>query len=522
MDDALKERVLEARAVERDLDERVDAVVIGTGCGGAVVGKELASAGKSVLFLERGGFFLMDRGDFDQREDDMLARIDGGRGLDVSSTSTLALTYGHNVGGASVHYWADSWRTPRDRIELWATKFGVEGHDEATLAPLFDRIERDLNVHRAEDARVNEMNRLFALGAQRLGFGTERVMQARKNCVGSGYCMQGCAYDAKQSQLVTGIPAALAAGARVFADCEAEAILVEDGRAIGVAARFIDRRTNKPSGRTVRVRAKVVVAAAGGFGTAPLLLRSKIPDPSGQLGRNLRVNPCPQTFGLFDHDVVMWRNIPAAVDSMDFRLASYEGGRYVEGGYLLYPNQLPPAALSAFLPGFGREHRALMEQAHRIGSSICWTDDVNAGSCALDDEGCPIWRYDITGDDDLIIRDALAKTAHVLLAAGAREVIVPDLVGTRIHDDKELAKIDRVAIGEGSMLFAAPHPAGMCRMGRDPKTSVVDCRHEVHSVRNLYVCDPSVFPTAVSVDPSLTIMAYSHVAARHILERWPA
>ena len=193
---------LEYTAVHRDYDESVDAVIVGTGCGGAVMAKELARAGKSVLMIERGGLYQMARGDFDQREDDMIAKIDGGRGLDTSDDGQLMLTYGNNVGGASVHYWADTWRTPKDRCEKWAS-LGVEDHSYEQLVPHFEKIERDLNVHPAEDARLNNMNKLFEAGARKLGYDVERVLQARKNCVGSGYCMQGCAYDAKQSQLVT-------------------------------------------------------------------------------------------------------------------------------------------------------------------------------------------------------------------------------------------------------------------------------------------------------------------------------
>src|SRR6185295_17594859 len=517
MDDRLKQQVLEHHQVKGDLDEAVDAVIVGTGCGGSVVAKELARAGKKVLLLERGGFYLMDRGDFDQREDDMIARIDGGRGLDATSNGQIALTYGHNVGGASVHYWADTWRTPDDRLELWA-RMGVEGHSPEELRPHFEQIERDLNVHPAEDERMNRMNQLFDAGAAKAGLRTERVRQARKGCVGSGYCAQGCAYDAKQSQLVTYLPMALAAGARLFADCRVDRVLVEDGRAVGVSARFIDRRTNQPSGRRLRVRAKAVVVAAGGFNSAPLLMRSGVPDPSGQLGKNLRLNPCAQTFGLFDEDVVMWRNIPAATGVMDLRLPRMDGERYVEGGYLLHPNQLQPATLSALLPGFGRPHRALMARAHQIGSCIAWVDDAESGSVTLDDDGEPVWHWELRGRDDLAIRDAMKKQAAVLLHAGAREVIVPDPAGTRIHDLGELAKIDSVDTRPGSMLFPGPHPAGLARMGKDPSTSVVNGRNELHAVKGLYVCDPSVFPTAVSVDPSETIMAFSAVAAKRMLE----
>lgn len=517
MDPSSFAEVIESERVTRSLDETADAVVVGSGCGGAVVARELARAGKRVVMVERGGLYLASRGDFDQREDDMLARIDGGRGLHGSSEGQLALTYGHNVGGASVHYWADTWRTPLDRLEQWERDFGVTGHSYHELLPFFERIEKDLNVHPAEDARLNTMNRLFQQGAEAAGIEVERVLQARKGCIGSGYCMQGCAFDAKQSQVVTTVPEALRLGVKLFADCEVDHLDLEGGRATGLTASFIDRRTQRSTGHALKVKAKVVIVAAGGFNSAPLLMRSKVPDPSGQLGRNLRVNPCPQVFGLFNQDVVMWRNIPAGVGAMGLRLHRFDDERYVEGGYLLYPNQLPPATLAALLPGFGTAHRALMERAHQIGSAIAWLDDRGSGSVTLDDEGLPRWHFELSGLDLLTARDAMKKEAEVLLRAGATEVLVPDAAGTRLSGLDQLALIDAVDVRPGSMLFAAPHPCGMTRMGKDPARSVVAPSHQLHAVKGLYVCDPSVFPTAPSVDPSETIMAFSHVAARSML-----
>ena len=86
MADSFEAGVLESSRVSSSRRETVDVVVIGTGCGGAVMASRLARAGKSVLMLERGGFYLPRRGDFDQREDDMFARIDGGRGLHASES----------------------------------------------------------------------------------------------------------------------------------------------------------------------------------------------------------------------------------------------------------------------------------------------------------------------------------------------------------------------------------------------------------------------------------------------------
>lgn len=528
----LRERILEHDRVTASRTEEVDAVVIGSGCGGAVVAKELAGAGWSVLVLERGGLYLAERGDFDQREDDMMAKLSAGRGLDTTIDNGTAVLGGNNVGGASVHYWADSLRLPRDRCELFAREHGVQhrGYDE--LLPWFERIERDLNIHEAPDELRNRNNQLFLKGATTIGLAVERVHQARKGCVQSGYCMQGCAYDAKQSQLVTYVPEALERGARLFADCEVERIVVEQGRAVGVVARFLDRRRNAPSGHTLTVKAKrAVVVAAGGFFTAPLLMQSGIPDRSGQLGKNLQMNPGMRTLGVFDEDVVLWRNIPAAVGCFQHRLARYdEHGRYLDGGFLLYPDQLQPASLAACMPGFGEGHRTLMELAPKIGAVTSWIDERFAGTVALGADGQPLWDFPIVGEDAEKFRRSITLHARILLAAGAREVIIPDktmrrvdgrwVVGARIKDEREIDEVVAgVDLSPGSIFYAAPHPAGAARMGGSAETSVVNSDGEVWSTPGLYVADPSAFPTVVSVDPSESIMAWSYVTAQRMLAK---
>ncbi len=475
--------VVEGTTVARDRREAADVVVIGSGAGGASAAMRLAEAGKKVIVLERGGYYtgLADpfdpatpgRGTLNQREDDMLARIDGGRGLTHSEDGRVTLTYGNCVGGATVHYWADSYRTPRDRLERWEREFGVEGHSEEELRPYFEQVERDLHIHPAPESLYNENNRLFRAGIEQLGWHGEAVPQARRGCLRSGYCMQGCSYNAKQSMLVTYLPRAVAAGAVVYADCRVDAITAEDGRATGAVASFIDRETGRPNGARLDVRARAVVLAAGGYGSAPVLLRSRLANSSGLVGKNLYANPVSMVFGLFDRDVVLWRNIPAAHGCLEWRLARERDGRYREGGYLLMPNQLTPAALSVFLPGFGADHRRLMEALPRIGSTTAWIDDVETGEIRLDADGTPRYTLPIRGRNATILRDSMKKGAQVLLAAGASVVFLGNAAGTRIRDESEIAKLDELDLGPGAMNFPAPHPAGTCRMGNDPATSVV-------------------------------------------------
>jgi choline dehydrogenase-like flavoprotein len=123
----------------------------------------------------------------------------------------------------------------------------------------------------------------------------------------------------------------------------------------------------------------------------------------------------------------------------------------------------------------------------------------------------------LTGGSGERIRDVFKKQATLLLAVGAKEVVFGDAADTRITRASEIdAAVASLDVTPGRFVLAAPHPAGGARMGKDPRSSVVGMDHRVHGTDNLYVADPSVFPTAPSVDPSLTIMAFSCVAAERV------
>lgn len=502
------------RDLSKDVTESCDVCIVGTGCGGATLGARLAEAGKKVIFLERGGYYT--KADFDQREDDMLAKIDGGRGLDQSDDGSVSLTYGNNVGGASVHYWADSYRTPPDRLKLWAERYGIEGHGEADLAPHWDVIERDLNVHEPAPQYYNRMNQLLKEGGEKLGWSGHPVPQARKNCAASGYCMQGCSYDAKQSQLVTHVARALAAGASIYADTEADTLVWRGWKVAAIEGRVSDRASGKPTGKKVRVEAKAFVLAMGGYGTPVFLLRNGMKTKLRDVGEHTYCNPCPMVHAVFDEDIVLYRNIPAAWGITHFRLAKTDGDSYLEGGYLLMANQLQPASLAAVLPKFGVEHRKLMARLKKLGGTICWIDDVEEGAVRLED-GRPRYRVPLTGGNGLRLRDAFKKQAKLLFTVGAKEVLFGDPKDTRITREQDVdAAVESFDLSPGRFFFAAPHPAGGARMSKDPGYGVVGFDHKVHYTDNLFVSDPSVFPTAPSVDPSMTIMGFSAIAAGHV------
>jgi choline dehydrogenase-like flavoprotein len=511
-------KIWQGTDITADTTIEADVCIIGSGCGGATLAKQLALAGRKVVVLERGGYYT--EADFDQDELNMNGKLSSNRSLKSSTDGGTLLLSGNNVGGASVHYWADTYRTPQDRLDHWAQHYGLTGHGAAELGPVWDELDTVLNVHRADEEHHNRMNQLLREGAKKLGWEGSAVPQARKGCVKSGHCMQGCLYAAKQSQLVTHIPQAVAAGANVYADILADKLTHANGTVSSLRCQVMDRATNRPSGRTLTVNAKQFAVAAGGYYSAPFLIANGLQAQLPALGKHFGMNPTAWVFGLYNEDITLWRNIPAAFGVEEFRLARFDAQkRYTEGGYLLMANQVQPGTLAGTMPLMGEEIGEWMGQAKKIGSTIIWLDDYEEelGTIGVNTDGSPKVDYPYGPVTTAMLRDSLKKQVQVMFATGARKVLLGSGRRVMLESAKDLSAIDQLDITGGGLFMAAPHPFGGCRMGADPKTSVVGMDHRVHGFQNLFVTDPSVFPSGPSVDPSFTIMAFSYMAAKHML-----
>jgi choline dehydrogenase-like flavoprotein len=507
--------IVQPQDLHGDLTETADVCVIGSGAGGAVFADEMSLAGHSVVVLEEGPHYTS--ADFTQRSDEMMAKLYGERGWAATEDLSVNLLFAKCVGGSTVVHWADSFRTPPDRLDDWTREFRLRGKSVEELNPHFEKVERAINVAPATPDLFNNNNWLLKKGAEALGWQGEVVTQARKGCIGCGFAMEGCAYDSKQSMLVTRIPKMSDRGVKVFASCRAEHLLVEpDGsgrKAAGVTARFIDPQTGA-RGHELRVKSKLVALAAGGVGSPVFLLRNGVANSSGEVGRNFYTNPGSMVFALFDEEVLMYRKIPAAYGIHQFRQVRETRAReYVEGGYLILPNQLQPAVAAACLPGVGDLHRRYMQNFERVGGTYAIFDDENPGQIFLDGDKDPIFRYTLRGRDKAKTRDFLKKSALLMLAAGAREVLVPSHPPMLIRGRNEVSQIDSLALKPGEIILAAPHMLGTCRRGEDRSRSVVDSYGESHDIRNLWIVDGSSLPGSVSVDPSITIMAFASQSA---------
>jgi choline dehydrogenase-like flavoprotein len=200
--------------ITADLTLTAEVCVIGSGAGGAVVAKELAEAGRDVVVLEQGGHYTKE--DFTQREDEMMPLLYEEMGQRMTTDKSILILQGRNVGGSTVHNLCYCFRTPEPILEKWKREDGIRNMTYADMVPSFERVERMLKVKQILPHEVNRLNDKIRQGCEKLGYHGLVTNHNRENCTQSGFCLLGCPFDAKQSMLVTYVPAAEQAGDSSF------------------------------------------------------------------------------------------------------------------------------------------------------------------------------------------------------------------------------------------------------------------------------------------------------------------
>ena len=504
-----------AKAAERggDLALSAEVCVIGSGGGGAVVAALLAEAGRSVVVLEKGPYWT--NADFTQREDQMLPRLFEEAGMRQTEDGGHVILQGRAVGGSTVHNLCYAFRTPEPILRVWREEHGLAQLTPEALAPSFERVERSLRVKPIREDELNSLNRLLRAGAERLGWSGLVARHNREGCVKAGYCILGCSYGAKQSMLVTYVPRADAAGARIYAGAQAERIEAPGGRVRRVLGRVVDE-VGEPQGH-LEVAAPVVVLAAGAIASPDLLRRSGIGDPA-QVGRHLHLHPSVMAAGFWSEPIHAYRGIPQSFYVDEF----IDLERDPHSGFVLMPISGFPVLTAANLPGFGREHFAWMRDYAKMGGLLALLHDRSEGSVESGDSlARPRIRYALDAGDRAQLTRGLRRCVELLFASGARRVLVPYARGPLVLEGGDsLAEIDRREVREGAIPLASTHPQSTCRMGGDPSSSVVDAVGHCHGVHGLFVADMSVFPTSLGAPPQITTAALADRTAHAILERW--
>jgi choline dehydrogenase-like flavoprotein len=512
----------------RTLD--TDIVIIGSGAAGATLAATLAERGRwRVALLERGGHF--GREFFNQREWDMSQALYAERGRRTTDDGAIPVRGGECVGGGTTVNVALSfnpvervWNGWRDRVGLEGFSFDASANDYGVLGlnmpSCLAEVRARLHVHPAEDREVNVNNALFAKGCSALGLTTRRFELNMRGCIGCGFCSAGCAYDAKQSALVTYVPDAIARGAVLIHHADVRTIEYTGARATAVvavvAATRPGSRPNAVEPGGLRITAKLVIVSAGAIETPALLQRSGHPDPEQRIGRGLVLHPSLPFIGRAPFEVAGHRGIEGTVYSDHFAASD---GFYFE---CLFGHPLYGASV---LPGIGNEHFELMLSYRRLfGFGAMLVDESEDANCVRWDgvrERTSI-VYRLSDTDAKRLRKAAGIGIQILFAAGAEaawlasEERLGPLPTPHFRRASEAEHTRHLRFVPQQTTLTSAHAQATTRMGRDPRRSLLNSRGESHSVPNLIVCDSSAFPSSCGANPMLSIMCLARYQGRRI------
>ncbi|MBI2943494.1 MAG: GMC family oxidoreductase [Candidatus Wallbacteria bacterium] len=530
--------------------EATDVCIVGSGAGGGVLAHALARAGIRVVVLERGKQAKRDETASDEllqvvrRTHQPPVERDGtvvAETPDAKAPPTRVGQAFYLVGGGTVLYAAASWRLRPDDLRK-KTRYGaVAGADLVDwpvtyeeLEPWYTLAEREIGVSGKSGADPTEPRRSadhlmpplpedpfsarLAAAARKLGlrpFPIPTAISTRNNpetgtyeCQYCGWCSgYTCLFYAKNSTDITVLPKAEKTGlARVVTGAYATRVELDSrGRAAAVVYR------DAATGKDVRQPASVVCLAAGGVQTPRLLLLSKssafpegLANRSGLVGRYMMFHIEGRRTAVFEEPFAF--ELTKKLGVHDWYFPAKEDG-WINHCSIQSGSRRGPLTFALRQPGWGEQYGpALARDFPRTQQLQAMVEDlpqsanrVELDPGRLDPEGYPLPR--ITHRYHEMDRRALEATqqkmGRLLEAAGGRVV------------DEALAHTNV----SGAYTY---HLMGTCRMGSDPRNSVVDRDCRTHDVPNLFVVDSSFFPTSGGLNPTLTIQANAYRVADFI------
>ncbi len=478
-----------------------DAVVIGSGAGGATAARTLARAGLDVVVLEEGHHH--STASFGRRTPlDRFAELyrDGGATVAVGSPPLL-LPVGRAVGGTTVVNSGTCYRTPDHVLERWAKDFGFSPAER--FGPLLDEAERTLQVATQPLDVLGNNGRLALVGADALGWRAGPLRRNAPGCKGSCQCVVGCPTGAKQSVQLSVLPDACAAGARIVTGATVRRVLVDPDRPGGPRAAGV--RVRREDGGEFEILAPLVVVAAGALQSPPLLRRSGL-GRHPRIGRNLSVHPATSVAGRFAEPVTAWEGVLQSVGVEELH----------DGGVLIEATATPPGMGSFVLPGLGAELRRELEATDRLATLGAMIADRPSGRVLGRDR--TLLRYDLDRRDaDRLMRSVRAM-GRLLFAAGAEEVLTGIPAAPRARNMEQLDEI-LAGVTSRQLHLSAYHPTGTVAAGSDPGLFPAHPDGRLRGVDGVLIADASVLPGCPEVNPQLSIMAAALAVADTHLER---
>nr|MDQ3032094.1 GMC family oxidoreductase N-terminal domain-containing protein [Myxococcota bacterium] len=387
--------------VDRAATWTCDVVIVGSGAGGGVAAGVLAKAGLDVVVLE-GGEYVAERDMTHlqhEAERAMYATV-------FSSDLGVALISGRCLGGGTVVNYSTSLATPPDVRAEWDRVAGFRDVFEgAEYQVSLDAVTERLGVN-VEESTPWARDRLIEASMKKLGWQCAPLPRNVRGCHQDercGFCNFGCRAGAKQSTMRTWLEDAADAGARLVVRAQAERVVLEGGRAVGVRA-----KVTRPDGTKVplTVFARSVVVACGALYTPVLLQKSRIHGDA--IGRYLRVHPVTGVWGRMDERTEPWGGVMQARIGTEF--ADLDGRGH---GFRFESGALHPVEFSLLQgwAGGADVKRVLRSYAHWAAFGVLLRDE-GWGTVRARRVGPPVFDYRMSEHDVAHAREGVKRAAQ--------------------------------------------------------------------------------------------------------------
>jgi choline dehydrogenase-like flavoprotein len=495
-----------------------EVLIVGTGAGGSVVAHELAEQGREVLMLDRGRYIPPSQ--YVEDEPTQYAALYSDGALQLSRDFSFQVLQGMCVGGSTVVNNAVCFDIPGDVLTRW-NEPPLDAHLSPDLLAGSFRAVRELIGAEIQDPRRGYPKHVNPIVERMPEAGLKPVEANLHECLGCGYCNLGCAFGRKLSMLDRVLPRAqqdtdakrerdqdFRGQLEILPECEVTALRTRDGRATGVQAML---RLEDGGRRKLEIDADTVVLAAGAIHSSRILMASRL---GGSLvGKSFSAN-------IGSHMTALWSDREALNAFAGLQMS--HAIDTLASGYLIETWFNPVMSQALVMPGWLNHHERNMRRYASLGAL-----GVIAGS-TRDDNHVMARRNLLSGSEvdftpsrkDLkVLLAGLRHAGELMLDAGA-ECVMPATFAyheLRSRDDLARLELDKLVRDATDISVNTAHPQGGNPISRDPNKGVIDDRFQVHGVANLHVCDASVFPDAITVNPQLTVMALAHYAAtQHI------